>query len=247
MRARIDEIAVVVPSQNEARLLPRTLSALDHASRHLVGLTPGVTLSITVVLDCSTDASAHVLAGHPQIHVETVDFSCVGAARNAGITAAMSRSRVTPERLWIANTDADSVVPAHWLSEHHTRALAGAHMLVGTVEPIYGEISLARLAQWHTRHQLGEGHSHVHGANLGLRADVFTALGGFPSVELGEDHGVVAKARKHGCRVIATDSCRVGTSARLQGRVQGGFADFLAGLNNTTKEPDATMTSFPSH
>lgn len=247
MRARIDEIAVVLPSQNEACLLPRTLSALEEASRHLERHAPGVQLSFTVVLDCSTDASAHILASHPRVHVETVNFSRVGAARNAGITAAMSRSRVTPERLWIANTDADSVVPPHWLTEHHDFAIAGVHMLVGTVEPIHDEISPARLAQWHKRHQLGEGHSHVHGANLGLRADVFTALGGFPNLELGEDHGVVAKARRHGCRVITTDACRVGTSARLQGRVQGGFADFLAHLNTTTEEPDATMTSSPAH
>ncbi len=247
MRAYIDEIAVVLPSRNEARLLPRALAALEEASSYLGRHVPHVHISLTVVLDCSTDASAQILAALPRVRVETVALGRVGAARNAGIAAAMSRSCVPVERLWIANTDADSVVPQHWLTQHHSVALTGAHLLVGTVEPIRGELSPARLGRWHTRHQLGEGHSHVHGANLGVRADVFTTLGGFPDVGLGEDHGLVAKARRQGCRVIATDTCRVGTSARLQGRVLGGFADFLAHLNHTTEDPDPTMPSTPAH
>ena len=86
----------------------------------------------------------------------------------------------------------------------------------------------------------------MHGANLGVRGDVFTSLGGFPDVGLGEDHELVAKANMQECRVIATDTCRVGTSARLHGRVLGGFADFLAHIDQTAEDPDATLTSTPA-
>ncbi|WP_207344628.1 glycosyltransferase [Arthrobacter sp. E3] len=230
MNDDVEEIAVVVPSRNEARLLPRALSALDESARRLTLKFPQVKISLTVVLDSCTDTSAQILAHHPHVRIRRIAAGRVGAARNAGIAAVMSASRVEPVRLWIANTDADSAVPPQWLEHHYSLAVAGADVLVGTVEPFHTELSAARLAQWHASHDLREGHPHIHGANLGFRADIFTALGGFANIGLHEDHQFVVSARSRGFLVHATDSCRVRTSGRLQGRVEGGFADFLASL-----------------
>lgn len=226
----MDEIAVVVPSRNEAALLPRALSALEESTRRMTLKFPHVRISVTVVLDSSTDTSVELLARHPQVRVRSVAFGRVGAARNAGIAAVLSGSGVPSPRLWIATTDADSAVPVDWLEQHYARAVAGADVLVGTVEPFQAELTHSRLVQWHAWHELREGHSHVHGANLGFRADIFTALGGFPDISLHEDREFVLSARAKGYTVHATDSCRVRTSGRLQGRVEGGFADFLATL-----------------
>lgn len=230
MSIPIGEIAVVVPARNEARLLPRAILALEETMARLSQTAPQLRTTLTVVLDSTTDNSTQILAAHPQVHVVSVDFGCVGAVRNAGIAAAVATSGVEPARLWVANTDADSAVPPHWLARHHAFATTGADLLLGTVEPIPGELSETRLARWRASHQLGEGHPHVHGANLGIRAEVFKRLGGFPDVEVGEDRALVSRARASGYQVIATDTCRVDTSARLQSRVEGGFANFLTTL-----------------
>ncbi|MDJ0314895.1 glycosyltransferase [Arthrobacter sp. H35-D1] len=243
MSTAIDEIAVVVPSRNEAALLPRSLSALEESTRRMTLKFPHVRTSLTVVLDSSTDTSAELLARHPQVRVRSVSFGRVGAARNAGIAAALSAAGVPSSRLWVATTDADSAVPVDWLEHHYTRALAGVDVLVGTVEPFPAELDPSRLVQWHAWHELREGHSHVHGANLGFRADIFTALGGFPDIGLHEDREFVAIARARGSVVQATDACRVRTSGRLQGRVEGGFAGFLATLDVPGDRVDPAGTS----
>ncbi|ALE93793.1 hypothetical protein AOC05_18100 [Arthrobacter alpinus] len=241
----IGEIAVVVPSRNEAQLLPRALGALHDAMARLAEAVPDVRTTLTFVLDSTSDHSAQILNRDPQVHVMSTNTGRVGGARNAGIAAAMAMASVEPSRLWIANTDADSAVPEDWLTCHHAFATSGAQMLLGTVEPMPGELSGTRLAQWRNCHQLGEGHPHIHGANLGLRADVFTKLGGFPDLAVGEDRALVAQARAGGFHVLATDTCRVGTSARLQSRIEGGFAGFLSTLDRTGQYADPTAPSSP--
>ncbi len=231
MSTPIGGIAVVVPSRNEARLLPRALLALEAALTHLRRQSPQLHASLTVVLDSTTDNSAQVVAAHPQVRVVRVSAGRVGAARNAGIAQAMSLAPVQPHQLWIANTDADSTVPADWLSCHLAVAETGAHVLAGTVEPLPADLPGAALKQWLALHELRDGHGHVHGANLGFRADVYETLGGFGDQGLHEDRDFVASARLRGFQVAATDSARVGTSGRLQGRADGGFAGFLARLD----------------
>ena len=70
----------------------------------------------------------------------------------------------------VVSTDADTVVPSRWLVRHVMWAERGADLVVGTAEPV-GVARGEALAAWHARHQLVEGHTHVHGANLGVRAD----------------------------------------------------------------------------
>jgi glycosyltransferase involved in cell wall biosynthesis len=231
MTTHIGEIAVVVPSRNEAELLPHALRALAAAMAHFARTGPPVPTSLTVVLDCTSDDSAQIMAEHPWANIKRVSAGRVGAARNAGVCAAASLAKVPPTQLWIANTDADSMVPSNWLERHYALAMNGAHVLAGTVEPVPTDLGAAALARWFDCHDLREGHSHVHGANLGFRADVFSKLGGFSDQSLHEDRDFVAKARAHGYAVAATDSCRVSTSGRLHGRLAGGFADFLARLD----------------
>ncbi len=249
MSVIINEIVIVVPSRNEAQLLPRALQALEQSMLRLALKFPDVRISLTVVLDSSTDASASILAAHPHTTVESISVGRVGAARNAGIATALSTTSFPPSRLWVANTDADSAVPPHWLERQYELAIAGADVVVGTVEPFSADLSEPRLAHWHAHHQLREGHPHVHGANLGFRADVFTTLGGFADVGLHEDRAFVTAA--HACQysIVATDSCRVRTAGRLQGRVEGGFAEFLAQLdpsqNADTQEPRSDSESPP--
>jgi hypothetical protein len=141
---------------------------------------------------------------------------------------ALARSAARRERIWIASTDADSRVPRDWLVEHLALAESGVGLVLGTVVPDPADLDPERLAAWYGAHRLADGHGHVFGANLGVRADVNGAAGGFPARASGEDEALVLAAKALGVRWRATDACRVVTSGRLRGRAPGGFADYLA-------------------
>jgi hypothetical protein len=70
-------------------------------------------------------------------------------------------------------------------------------------------------------------HTHVHGANLSVRADAYEDVGGWSTLALAEDHCLWARLRGRGWRVSSPVSSIVTTSARLEGRAKGGFADTL--------------------
>ncbi|HEV8115625.1 MAG TPA: hypothetical protein VGP53_05245, partial [Acidimicrobiales bacterium] len=74
------------------------------------------------------------------------------------------------------------------------------------------------------------GHSHVHGANIGARADAYQRAGGWGELHLAEDHDLWRRLREVGERCLATTNLWVTTSGRALGRADGGFADLLTGL-----------------
>ncbi len=76
----------------------------------------------------------------------------------------------------------------------------------------------------------GEGHAHVHGANLGLSATAYLDAGGVPPLALAEDQALVDALHARARRLVATDRIPVLTSARRESRTTGGFADHLRGL-----------------
>jgi hypothetical protein len=79
-----------------------------------------------------------------------------------------------------------------------------------------------------------DGHRHVHGANLAVRADAYRAAGGFAPLSLGEDRTLVAALEAAGYRVKRTTRNPVTTSARCRSRARGGFGDFLRDLDAVT-------------
>ena len=98
----------------------------------------------------------------------------------------------------------------------------------GAAEGAAGTARHAALEAWRAAYRHGEGHPHVHGANLGLPWSLYEAAGGFPAVPEHEDVELTGAVRALGEeRVIATDRSRVCTSARLVGRTPGGFSGFL--------------------
>jgi hypothetical protein len=77
-------------------------------------------------------------------------------------------------------------------------------------------------------------HDHVYGANLGVRADAYLDVGGFPDVPVGEDQHLVDRLAERGHQLSRTTEVRVVTSGRLRGRAVGGLADHLAVLTSRT-------------
>jgi glycosyltransferase involved in cell wall biosynthesis len=222
-------LGVVVPAHNEQDLLPSCLASLRRAGRAVRG-TP---VHLVVVADASRDRTAQV-ARRRGAAVITTDARSVGAARAAGVREVLRRAaHLDPADVWLATTDADTLVPPCWLREQARYANRGWDAVAGTI----------RIAAWsghqpgtrslfHSRYGRGTGpHSHVHGANLGFRAAAYLRAGGFPDVPTGEDRALVAALAAAGSQVLRTRALTVLTSARRDSRAPHGFADYLAGLD----------------
>jgi cellulose synthase/poly-beta-1,6-N-acetylglucosamine synthase-like glycosyltransferase len=72
-----------------------------------------------------------------------------------------------------------------------------------------------------------EGPGNVFGANLGVRADAYTSVGGFRPLHTGEDHDLWHRLGSAGYRLCFAADALVTTSSRLRGRATGGLADLL--------------------
>lgn len=229
----VQALGVVVPVHNEEVLLPRCLAALAEARRTLAIARPDVLVTVTVVLDRCTDRSGAVAASAIGVDVVRIAAGGPGAARAAGVAHVSADPRIESAcegdavRVWVACTDADSAVPDRWLAEHLAAAEAGVDLLVGAVQPDPDDLDPNSLMAWWGRHQLADDHTHVFGANLGIRLSTYLDLGGFEAVPSGEDVRLVARARDRGIRWQASARSPVITSGRAHGRADDGFAAYL--------------------
>lgn len=226
------QVAVVVPARDEVDRIGACLDALLAARRVLLRTRRGTTCTITVVLDACTDGTAAVARRYARalpgvVTVLEVRVGAVGPARAAGVAAALAAPGPRLAHRWVANTDADSRVTRTWLVQQADALRRGVEVLVGAVVPDPRELAPDVLARWRLAHPLGVVLGHTHGANLGIRADVLRALGGFAPVDEHEDVALVDRARAAGRRVAATGAEPVTTSGRLVGRTPGGYAAHL--------------------
>lgn len=218
----IGAVGVVVPARNEEDRVGACLRSV------LAAFPPGVATAVVVVLDRCTDRTAERVPAGVDV-LTNAHPSTVGELRDRGVRHLLGRlAGHRPERTWLLSTDADTVVGPDWVTDHLRHAAAGAHAVAGladldgAADPAYTRILRAGMHP--------DGHTHVYGANLGVRADAYLAAGGFPAEVHGEDHALVARLRAGGFRVVTALDGRVRTSGRTVGRAPGGLADLLAGL-----------------
>lgn len=225
---RVDAVAVVIPARNEEELLPGCLDAVARAVEELRRTYPGLPCRTFVVLDACRDQSAAVVAGRRDTTAVTVEAGVVGVARAAGVRAAAGWAEAAGSTApWVAGTDADTVVPPHWLATQVALAGGGVDLVVGTVEPRADDLSPAVVAAWRARHTLADGHAHVHGANLGFSLDAYDAVGGFAPLPTHEDVELVRSIRASGRAWVASGAIPVTTSGRRVARAPDGFARYL--------------------
>jgi glycosyltransferase involved in cell wall biosynthesis len=226
--------AVVVPIRDEEALLPRCLRALSVAAA-----ATRQAVHVVLVLDSCTDRTAEVVAALAprlafDLTVLTAQCGSVGVARAAG--AAHLLDRFPAERLWLATTDADSSVCRHWLSRQLEYAAAGSALVAGTVAVDSWTGWPAPVRRSYNRRYAKalavDGHGHIHGANLGIRGDVYRDLGGFPPLSTGEDVSLVFAAGAARVPIVWATDIPVRTSARDIGRAPDGFATTLNELND---------------
>ena len=221
-RAPIRAVVVVVPVHNEAALLEGCLNALEAAVA-----AARITCVVRIVLDACTDASADIAERHP-FPVVRIDANAVGAARAHGVSAALAAlPNVPSHRVWIANTDADSVVPVNWIALQVELAAGGADVVVGTVRPDFDDLTEDHRRLWLDTHERGRPNGNTHGANLGVRASTYLQASGFGDLVEHEDVRLVDTCRAAGATVTASDAAEVVTSGRFTGRTPGGYAGFL--------------------
>ena len=233
----IQTLGVVVPAHNEETLLPTCLVALRRAAREV-----SVPVRVVVAADSCTDRTTAVARAHGAI-VVSLRARRVGAARAAGMAEVLRLTAGADlAAIWLATTDADTVVPASWLRRQVAHADRGWDVVLGTVtvadwseHPPHAQAAFAAHYEWG-----GRPHPHVHGANIGIRASAYRAAGGFAPLRSAEDHALVAAAAAAGCPVLRADDVPVQTSARRHARAPHGFSHLLrtlAAAPGLTSEP----------
>jgi len=229
-------IAVVIPARNEEALLPRCLNSVLAAC---AALPVSVTWDVVVACDSSNDLTLqiakHMLLGFGT--VATTEAGIVGCARALATQVSLQRYSGPLHRCWLANTDADCCVPKSWLVDQLLLADQGIETVAGIVDvDSYEEheIGVNRLFQNSYLIHADGSHPHVHGANLGVRADVYLRSGGWKGLATAEDHDLWDRLIEAAARRISTATVKVLTSGRRVGRAPRGFADALAAHNEVT-------------
>jgi glycosyltransferase involved in cell wall biosynthesis len=135
-------MSVVIPARNEERLIGRCLTAVFDAVQYTrQEFTPhALTVEVIVVADACHDATAQ-LARDAGATVVSLDARNVGKARATGADLALRRGVGPHAERWIANTDADSVVPRNWLLDQIAIASRGYDVMIGTVRPDFADLT----------------------------------------------------------------------------------------------------------
>jgi glycosyltransferase involved in cell wall biosynthesis len=222
-------ICVLIPAHDEEELLPRCLHSVLRARSKLA---PEITCDIVVAVDASTDRTVHIaeemLAGHGAVAVTQAGM--VGGARAAAAQHALNRYAGTLSMCWLAHTDADCIVPEDWLVKQLLFAEQGVEAVAGIVSvDTFREHKPGVEERFRNSYviELDGGHSHVHGANLGIRADVYHRSGGWANLTTAEDHDLWNRLELAGCLRLSTAIIQVTTSGRRIGRAPHGFAEAL--------------------
>jgi glycosyltransferase involved in cell wall biosynthesis len=228
------ELAVLIPARDEELLLERCLNSVLEA---IDAVPPAVKSQVVVISDSSTDRTLETAIGvlGPKGTVLSTDAGMVGTARALAADHVISTGRSPLNRLWLANTDADCVVPKRWLADQLELAEAGVQAIAGivTVDTFeeHGPEVPARFKSSYTIHPDGS-HPHIHGANMGIRADYYVRAGGWADLRTAEDHDIWRRLREIDARTRSAAHIQVATSGRRSGRAPQGFADALAAHNN---------------
>jgi glycosyltransferase involved in cell wall biosynthesis len=233
-------MAVLIPARNEELLLPRCLQSVIAACAMLPA---GVSTDIVVISDGSTDSTADLaraILHHGCGTVVEVDAGNVGVARALAAQTALQRYQGDLSRCWMANTDADCEVPQTWLVDHLRLALSAYTAVAGIVDvDCFTEHRSHVETRFRVTYQINEdgSHPHVHGANLGVRADAYLLAGGWGALETAEDHDLWSRLQLAGTH-LSDARLRVITSGRRVGRAPLGFAGALAAHNDFAQESE---------
>jgi cellulose synthase/poly-beta-1,6-N-acetylglucosamine synthase-like glycosyltransferase len=230
VRPKIRGVVVAIPARNEAPSIGLTLSSILSSVQDLPA---SVSTIVCVACDSCVDGTVAevrlVNTGDTTVVIVEGMWQSVGGARRAAVQAGLDSLLtvgLSPEHVWITTTDADTTVGPDWVSRQLRYAELGLDAVAGVVSLRRdADLTLVTEEIFHDMYKVARhGHSHVHGANLGVRADAYVVAGGFPILPASEDRELWNSLLASGYHCHASNRLRVSTSARLHGRVEEGFA-----------------------
>lgn len=240
-------VAVAVPACNERERIARCIATLDAAAARVAA---HATVTVLVLANNCRDKTA--LAARrckPQalrLIVEEITLppplAHAGGARREALDRAVA---LLPSNGMLMTTDADSAVAPDWIAAN-LAALVSVDAVAGVVafDPttraalprLPGRDLEWRLAELQARlgtlidplpHDPWPNHIWAWGASLALTVSAYRAVGGLPAVPLAEDRALAAALERADLRLRRSHAPVVYTSARVDGRAPGGFADLL--------------------
>ncbi|HEV3359639.1 MAG TPA: glycosyltransferase [Pseudonocardiaceae bacterium] len=242
-------VGVVIPAQNEAELIGNSLRHLRVA---LAKLPWRIERAVCVVADRCVDDTARIaraeFAGWPNARiVPNHRAATIGELRHLGVVRLTTMlTGHQPAETLLLSTDADSTVDAGWGLAHLRLAERGWHAVAGVAE-LAQSLSPAAAARYRiVRRQARawDGQGNVYGANLGFRADAYAAIGGFGPLTSGEDQDLWRRLGASGFRLTCATEPVVHTSARRNGRADGGVATLLHRLHQDDRETSVPFSAY---
>jgi len=196
------DASVVIPAYDEAATIGRTLDSLV-----------GQAAEVVVVVD-GTDATAELARDH-----QAVDAVVPGEGRGPGVARNRGAAEVDGDVLIF--TDADTVVPADWVSRHlghyEQEAVVGVG---GPAQPLDGgladELLFTVLSDWWYRVSWPLGFVQQPGFNMSVRRADFEAISGFDAaLAFQEDTDLSMRLKRRG-EIVYDPECVVRTSPRRE-------------------------------
>lgn len=242
------DIVVPIPARDEEEhivsCLTSVLLAVDEAQRAGLVAHAQVAVAAHRCSDRTAALSRRILAQHPDVDAgvhEHLSVATVGEVRHTLIQHVTQSWPKNRRAAWVFSTDADSVVPADWISSVLAQAaVTGAAAVAGLValrDWRAGPTARAEYDQIIARGLRPDGHDHVYAANFAVNLHAYRSVGGFPSVRVGEDAALLERLRLDGWLILPATTPVVHTSARMPGRARGGLGALLQHLEASPKSP----------
>jgi glycosyltransferase involved in cell wall biosynthesis len=231
---RTSAVGVVIPANNEERLLHASLNCLEDALESLEVFE--LRAHVVVVLDSCRDQSESIARRWQQnaerrstfgVSVVATDAENVGRARALGCGLLLDEFQgIDLAHVWLASSDADTRVPRDWLIaqvlQHERGVDAWAGRVAVTEWPRHRR---AISVKWQREYDAED--RPIHGASLGVNGQTYLEVGGFPPLRSSEDRVLHDALVAHGALIHYDTSVPVVTSARRNARAPEGFAAAL--------------------
>lgn len=245
----LPDYIIAIPIHNEQDRLDNCLIAIEKAMQSVSEYG-----RLLLLINNSNDASlekAISFAKRTTSAVEIFDVSinkassCAGPARALALDLA---NLLVGAHGAIITTDADSIVDSNFVLNHLKALDQPAAMVCGNVlidraeeSRLPKEFLLRNRAEqnyWLLCNQLSSilapdalnpwpHHCHVSGANMSIKASIYSRIGGLPRVDAGEDRALEHRVRQYDYPIYYSDAAKVTTSCRLLGRAKDGMASTL--------------------
>ena len=241
-----ETVVVAIPARDEADRIGPCLAALNGQSR----LPDAVVLMLNNCTD-ATEAIARGLTPEMRYRLHVVSRELPAFQANAGharrLAMEMAAELAGPDGV-LVTTDADSIVPADWVSGNLRALHRGVDVVCGraVIDPAEAAMIPAHLhaddalecrlialldsLAWSLDPELHDPplrHTEASGASIAVRMDAYRRAGGIPDIRSGEDRAFVRKLWMMDARVRHDPAIQVSVSGRIVGRAEGGMADAI--------------------